>query len=238
LTGRAAGDPHLAAGEAFFLDTLAACPDEALHGPCGLPGWTRAHLVSHVARNADALVNLLRWARTGEETPMYASPAQRDADIEAGATRPAAVVRRDAAGASHRLLEAVGAVPDQAWDRPVRTARGRVVPARQIPWMRVRETWIHAVDLGASWSDLPPSLVEALIDDVAGHRRAAGGADRPLVVRDERSGSTWTIGEGPDPVQVSGDGPWLLAWLAGRSDGSGLVASGGDGRPPPLPPWL
>ena len=36
-------------------------------GPSRLPGWSRGHVLSHLARNADALVNLLTWARTGIE---------------------------------------------------------------------------------------------------------------------------------------------------------------------------
>ncbi len=42
-------------------------------------------MLTHVARNADAMINLLTWARTGVPTPAYASDQQRDADIEAGA---------------------------------------------------------------------------------------------------------------------------------------------------------
>jgi maleylpyruvate isomerase len=33
--------------------------------PSALPGWSRAHVLTHVARNADAMINLLTWARTG-----------------------------------------------------------------------------------------------------------------------------------------------------------------------------
>ena len=36
-----------------------------------LEGWTRSHLIAHVAYNAIALCNLMHWANTGEETPMY-----------------------------------------------------------------------------------------------------------------------------------------------------------------------
>ena len=49
--------------------------------PSRLPGWTRGHVLSHLARNADALVNLLTWARTGVETVMYASAEARDEEI-------------------------------------------------------------------------------------------------------------------------------------------------------------
>ena len=37
---------------------------EAFRAPSALPGWTRAHVLTHLARNADAMVNLLTWART------------------------------------------------------------------------------------------------------------------------------------------------------------------------------
>ncbi|WP_275562766.1 maleylpyruvate isomerase N-terminal domain-containing protein [Streptomyces sp. 5-6(2022)] len=55
--------------------------------PSALPGWSRAHLVAHVARDADALVNLLNWARTGVDSSMYASADQRAREIEEDARR-------------------------------------------------------------------------------------------------------------------------------------------------------
>jgi maleylpyruvate isomerase len=54
-----------------------------LAGPSLLLGWPRRTVVAHVARNADALVNQLTWARTGEESPMYASTQARDTAIAA-----------------------------------------------------------------------------------------------------------------------------------------------------------
>ncbi len=52
-------------GEVFFLEHLAALSDEELRSPSALPGWSRAHVVSHFSRNARALMNLLDWARHG-----------------------------------------------------------------------------------------------------------------------------------------------------------------------------
>ena len=58
--------------------------DEAhLSQPSLLPGWTRAHVLGHLARNADALVRTLEGTRRGERVPMYAGEAERAADIEA-----------------------------------------------------------------------------------------------------------------------------------------------------------
>ncbi|WP_308164110.1 maleylpyruvate isomerase N-terminal domain-containing protein [Nonomuraea sediminis] len=72
--------PLMEAGTAYFADRLRGAD---LTGTSGLPGWTRAHVVAHVACNARAIGRLAHWARTGVETPMYASKQARDAEIEA-----------------------------------------------------------------------------------------------------------------------------------------------------------
>src|SRR5215218_6996900 len=59
-----------------------------VRAPSLCEGWTRAHVLSHVARNADGLAALVRAAVDGTGETMYASPEQRDADIDAGADRP------------------------------------------------------------------------------------------------------------------------------------------------------
>ncbi|MDP9427768.1 MAG: maleylpyruvate isomerase N-terminal domain-containing protein, partial [Actinomycetota bacterium] len=65
----------------MFATALGRLTDEELDRPSLLPGWGRRHVLAHVARNADALLNLLTWARTGAETPMYPSAEARDAGI-------------------------------------------------------------------------------------------------------------------------------------------------------------
>jgi len=47
-----------------------------------LPGWTRAHVLAHLARGADAMRNLLVGARSGQVRPAYASAEARQADID------------------------------------------------------------------------------------------------------------------------------------------------------------
>ena len=73
-----------------LLATAAQLTDEQVKAPSLLPGWSRGHVLTHLARNADGLRNLLIWARTGVPTPQYASPQARDAAIAAGADRTAA----------------------------------------------------------------------------------------------------------------------------------------------------
>jgi maleylpyruvate isomerase len=154
-------------GAARFEAAVAALTDAELSQPSGLPGWDRRHVVAHVACNADALVNLMDWAATGVETPMYASGEQRAAEIEEWAGQPAGQLRGHLRATDDRLARAFGAFPDDRWQATVRTARGRLVPAAEVPWMRAREVWVHAVDLGngATLADMPTAVVEALVRD-------------------------------------------------------------------------
>jgi maleylpyruvate isomerase len=231
-------------GEAFFLDRLAGLADAALLEPCALEGWSRRHLVSHFARNADAMVNLFTWARTGEPTPMYPSAEHRVAGIEAGATRPPDVVRADAIASSARLLAAADELAAEAWDATVRTGRGRRITAAEVPWLRIRESWVHTVDLaaGASFADLPPSLVDALLDDVIADLAAAtsDGDVEPLRLVDTTTDRTLSLGTATaaDPTEVRGPAPDLLGWLTGRTTGATLQATTPTGHPPAPPRWF
>ncbi|HKE75678.1 MAG TPA: maleylpyruvate isomerase family mycothiol-dependent enzyme [Acidimicrobiales bacterium] len=227
-------------GEQLVLAQVASLDDAACAEPCALPGWSRSDLLAHLARNADALGNLLAWARTGVETPMYASAEQRAADIAASATQAPGPLRADVTSASDRLAAAVEALPAAAWDAPVRTASGRAIAAAEVPWMRVRESWVHAVDLrtGVGFADLPPEVVVPLIDEVAGG--LAGREDCPvLTLIASDGGGPWTVGPAAaDPTEVRGTAHDLLAWIIGRHDGAGTLATPDATPPPPAPRWL
>lgn len=99
-------------GSQFFTDTLDRVPDPGFVLDSLLQGWTRAHVAGHLARNADALLNLLTWARTGHETPMYGSAADRIAGINTAAARPASEIRQDVIASNARLASALELLPD------------------------------------------------------------------------------------------------------------------------------
>ncbi|MPY61051.1 maleylpyruvate isomerase N-terminal domain-containing protein [Streptomyces spongiae] len=107
----------------------------------------------HVAGNAEALLRLAIWARTGVPTPMCADREQRAAEIESSAAE---------------LEDAPAALDAPTWRAEVRSALGRTIPAAEIPWMRVPEVWLHAIDLasGTAFADLPARLTDTLPDDV------------------------------------------------------------------------
>lgn len=229
--------PWMAAGTEFFGRILDALPDEALRQPSALPDWSRAHVVAHLARNAEALTRLATWASTGVETPMYPDPESRNADIEATATAPAETLRADVARTAAELDAALAALDAGTWQREVRSAQGRAMPAAEVPWMRIREVWLHAVDLdgGASIEDIPPAVVDALLDDATGTLTAREGCPAAVLAPTDRT-ATWALGPDTEPVELHGTATELLGWLLGRTDGAGVTAA--DGKVPTAPRWL
>jgi maleylpyruvate isomerase len=229
-------------GTARLLIDLEGLPDEALEAPSLLPGWSRRYLLSHVAANAEALCNLVHWARTGQERRMYASAEARDAGIAAGADRPAAELRAWIASSADALAGDLDSLPAPAWDAKIITAQGLTREAREIPWMRVREAYVHAVDLGAGtgFSDLPGTFLAALLDDITA-RRSKVGTSPALTLTASDADRSWLVTGAGDPVAVTAPLAVLTAWLSGRPV-AGLSDAGlcdTDGRPvPDLPAWL
>jgi maleylpyruvate isomerase len=216
-------------GELAVAGRIDQLADDDLAAPSGLPDWSRAHVVAHLARNADALVNLLTWARTGVETPMYPSREVRDADIETTAALLPAELRADYAAACARLAVAIEKLPADAWTADVRTGQGVTVPATEVPWMRAKEVWVHGVDLraGLCFTDLPVDFCTALVDDVLGlFARREQTPDLTIVATDVDR--TW----GSGGAQVQGPVAAVAAWLT-RSTASGL-----NGEVPPAPTWI
>jgi maleylpyruvate isomerase len=109
--------------------------------------------------------------------------------------------------------------------------------------MRVREVWLHAVDLdvGVSVTDLPPDVVDALLDDATGTLSAAEGCPAALLAPTDRD-RTWSLGPAADdPVRLRGEAASVLGWLVGRSGPEGVEALAVNGTPTavPAPPrWL
>jgi maleylpyruvate isomerase len=212
------------------------------HGPSLLPGWTRRHVISHLARNADGLVNLLVWARTGIEHPMYASAADRDADIEEGSRRLLQILQEDLGAASARFFTAADKLSGAAWSNTVTSRNGVTLTAAQVPWLRLTELLIHAVDLdcGVSFDELVSlagDQFDTVLTFVVG--KYAARADIPPVnlevTMPTGSSRTLSLGivNGNAPALVTGPAAPAIAWLTGRATGVGL-----SGDVPPLPAWL
>lgn len=218
-------------GGRLFVASVTA-PGFDLDAPSLLPGWSRRHVIAHVAANADALSNLVHWAATGIETPMYASAEARLAGIENGRRLPADELISWVETAAEKLESGMAVLTDEEWEAPVVTAQGRTIPARELPWLRSREVLVHAVDLaaGVGFDDLPAEFCLALCDDIAGKRSAAPG---PAV--DLTAGShSWSLGADGERPRVTGSAGQLAAYLSGRP----TSATSDAGALPDLPPWI
>jgi maleylpyruvate isomerase len=224
-------------GQALLEERVAPLDDAAVTGPTRLVGWTRGHVLTHLARNADALVNLLTWARTGTPTPMYPSTEARNASIEAGAPRPIAEQRDDLASTARRFMETARAMGPRDWAGMVRSAQGRDIPGSEIPWMRVREVWIHLADLdiGPGFEVLPDDVARALVLDVAAYMD--GRVDRRIEVVAPTVTASFGGAPGQPAIRLHGTAQALAEWLVGRSRGEALEVEGG-GTVPDLPRWL
>ncbi|MET7943312.1 maleylpyruvate isomerase family mycothiol-dependent enzyme [Streptomyces sp. NPDC005302] len=211
-----------------LLTAAAGLDNASVTEPSRLPGWSRGHVLAHVARNADALVNVL------EGRPMYASATARDADIERDAPRPLDAQLADVRESAVRFQE-TGAAPAD-WSRTVELRNGVTDAAARVPFRRWVEAELHHVDLGTGYEleDLPEEFTVREIDFLA--ERFAGHPDVPSTGLSSDDGGTWTTGGGAagGPVAVRGTAADLLGWLCGRRDGSALTVDGGP--LPALPP--
>jgi maleylpyruvate isomerase len=158
-----------------------------------LPGWSVGHVLTHLARNAEAMCRRIDAAVRSEVIDQYeGGRAGRAAEIEAGANRDAAALRNDATSWSLTLDDLFQSLPDEVWARPVRTLAGDEHPVALLPFGRWWEVEVHLVDLGLTIrsSDWTDSLVnKALPRLLAGLRGRA----------DERELMAWLLGRGPAP---------------------------------------
>ncbi|QHA02354.1 maleylpyruvate isomerase family mycothiol-dependent enzyme [Streptomyces broussonetiae] len=126
-----------------LMETAARFTDADVRAPSLLPAWSRGHVLTHLARNADGGRNLLVWARTGQETPEYPSLAARDEQIEAGAGRSTAELVADLRSAAARFATEYRRMPPEAWNRVVRWTRGQERAAVRAADSRLCEVLIH-----------------------------------------------------------------------------------------------
>ncbi len=178
------------AAHAALLESIKNLSDEEVKAPSLLPGWSRGHVLSHLARNADSVVRHLAGAARGEVLEQYVGGiAARSAAIEEGATRPAAEIVDDVRRSAHAVERSFAELPPWAWENEVRGTFGGEYPAHGVVFRRWREVEAHHVDLAVGY-----------------------GVERwpePLVMR-------W-LAEELDALVTRADPAQVLAWLIGRA---------------------
>ena len=197
-----------------LLDTARIITDADLRAPSLLPGWTRAHVLAHVARNADAMRNVLGGVRTGEDRPGYASAEAREAGIEQDAGRPARELTVDLADSAMALRTVARRLPDEGWQVPVRMLDpGPRFPAAELLTRRLVEVELHHGDLGAGYG--PPGWPAAFAAMELGEPMRSWRQDR--LSRPEAA-DTGTAGLSPPrpPAPWRPGRPMPGSWLGTR----------------------
>ncbi|MER5524514.1 maleylpyruvate isomerase family mycothiol-dependent enzyme [Streptomyces sp. NPDC002677] len=210
-----------------LLTAVAKLDNASVGRPSRLPDWTVGHVLAHLARNADALANVL------DGHPMYVSGEARDADIERDAPRPLDAQLTDLRESDARF-RARGAEPAD-WTRTVELRNGVTDAAARVPFRRWAEVELHHVDLGIGYEleDLPEEFTEREIDFLADRFLAHPDVPATRITDGTRAWRTGRQASRPE-VTVTGRPADLLGWLAGRRAEAALEVSGGT--LPALPP--
>ena len=214
-----------------YLQALTRLDDTSARAPSVLPGWTRAHVVAHVSRNADAFERVVTQAAAGEAASMYDAPSVREHDIARTVEGlDLDGLRRDAQRSAERLARAwrlCDADPDASYSRIA--GEGPTFPLPTVGWRRLAEVEIHHADLDLGYlpADWPPDFSRTLVG-----RRQQELADLPhgspsMVLSSTDVDGLWKLGDGPGP-EIHGTVGDLAWWLVGRGGGQGLTSSSGE----------
>ncbi len=250
---------QIADAHARLLAGVAPLSDEQAAGPSLLPGWTRAEVITHLARNADANRRTAEGVLRGETVPKYpGGQAQRTAEIAAGRGRRPAELIADLARSVEWLHDTWAALPPASWDEPGEGPEGP--PGRAALWNRWQEVEVHHVDLDLGYrpEDWPVAFTARLLSrsvaDLPGRAQPdLPPADATWVLWADDLRLAWAVTAGGGCVQVDtvaevehpdvmvrGPGRQLAAWLLGRLplDATGLAVSGDRLLAVGLPGWF
>jgi maleylpyruvate isomerase len=150
-----------------LLDAARVLPEPDLRAPSLLPGWSRAHVLAHVARNADAMRNLLIGARVRLHRPAYASAQAREDGIETSAAQAPRDLMNDLADSAMALRTMIRQLPAEAWSFGVQMLDSGPFPAADLLTRRLAEVELHHCDLGIGYdaAKWPASFVQAQLPE-------------------------------------------------------------------------
>jgi maleylpyruvate isomerase len=187
-----------------LTEPLSRLTDEDVTRPSRLPDWSVAHVLTHLARNADAHARRLQGALAAQNVPKYPGGSeQRTREIEEGARRPAAEIVADLEASQARLDDLFTQAAAAGWPNPQGPDDDSYGP-RGAAAHRLREIEMHHVDLGLgytpqSWSDDYVAWDLDVVLRTVPDRLADPQQRRDLVA--------WLAGRGPMPSGLT-LAPW------------------------------
>ena len=164
-------------GAAYFARKLNELSDADLALPSRVAGWSRRHLVAHIAYQARGLARLVEAARQGRSEERLEEPEAQNEEVGFGACLPAHALRYLFHHAQIHLNVEWRDLQDARWRSSIQNMEGKLVPIRETPWIRASAIWQAAVQLdnGATPRDFPQALIHRLSDEAMGPAVAKTG---------------------------------------------------------------
>ena len=200
-----------AASHQRLLQTLDGLIDEQCRQPSLLAGWSRGHVLSHLANNAYSHLRMFEAASRGEETEQYeGGKPTRDAQIEAWSSLSAHELVGHVRASIYALEGAWASATPTTWTGfGIKShAGGARVAITDLMLMRWCETEVHHadLDLGYSFENWDATFVRFELD-------------RQLMIWNSRKSMGLTV----LPEAAAKLSPnHRLAWLLGRIAVDGL----------------
>lgn len=225
---------HKAADAA--ASTAAKFTQYDVKAPSGLPGWTRGHVLAHLAGISNAMARQLEYAARAETVDLYDGGQDgRTKAIEMAAGHSADEHRADLNAGLDRALTAFDALgAASSWQTPIAFRGGVVFDGGLALW---RELVIHTADLGAGLG--PETWSRPFCEHLFDFLEARVPVGDKLVLQPLGLPRV-TLGGGGRSIVISGMITDIAAWLAGRepSLGSLRATAAADGVDlPDLLPW-
>lgn len=192
-----------------LLEVVDSLTDEQCREPSLLPKWSRGHVLSHLARNAESHVHLFECAARGEIAEQYpGGPVARENGIQSRANDSARDLVAALRASIYSLEGAWARASAVAWQGAGRQASGNVIQMADIVFLRWREAVIHVTDLDVgvgpdAWPALYVRLELDRQEKLWASRQPMGMTTLPDAARSL-----------PDATR--------LAWLVGRAHPEGL----------------
>ncbi|MDN5563431.1 MULTISPECIES: maleylpyruvate isomerase family mycothiol-dependent enzyme [Luteococcus] len=209
----------LEATQGLLGDTI-SISDEDWQQPSRLPGWTRAHVATHIARNADGIRRVVHGLLTHTPSLMYPDSRQRRRDLEAGSRRGALDLQIDLDTSAGQLNDTFSYLQESGSTEEVQVLPGLAMPVHHLMVARLNEVVLHRIDLdhGFSATDVDADIARWLLEWNCS--RLGQRTDLPPLRILSSSGLQATVGrpapEHEVPVDVHGTDAGLLGWLTGR----------------------
>lgn len=186
--------------------------DEAWQQPCALPGWTRAHLASHLIIGAQNLLYLIESIKAGRQARWWPTSLQ---SLERGSERSALELQIDLDTSCGRVDAALDELNDLAANLTFIDEYGFEADVSFLPLLRLNEIMLHHVDLrcGFNVEDIDQHSARWLSElNILRH-----GKQLPSAHLESESGLMADVGpQTVSPPHIFAPDNILLGWITGR----------------------